>query len=126
MTAGVVKQALKELFSVWDRPFAIRSDNGPEFIAWEIKTWLKAQQVETRYIEPGSPWQNDYTESFNSIFRGDCLNRWEFYTVREARAVIDQWLWKYNEYQSYGSLKGKTPKLFLEQWHREHAKDKAA
>lgn len=126
MTASVVKQALEELFSVWGRPFAIRSDNGPEFIAKEIKTWLKAQKVETRYIEPGSPWQNGYAESFNSIFRDDCLNRWEFYTVREARTVIDQWLRKYNEYRPHGSLKGKTPKLFLEQWHQKHAKDKAA
>lgn len=126
MTASVVKRVLEDLFAVWGRPFAIRSDNGPEFIAQEIKSWLKAQKIETRYIEPGSPWQNGYAESFNSIFRDDCLNRWEFYTVREARTVIEQWLRKYNEYRPHGSLKGKTPKLFLEQWRQEQSIDKAA
>lgn len=126
MTSGAVKRVLEELFSVWGRPFALRSDNGPEFIAKEIKHWLKAQKVETRYIEPRSPWQNGYAESFNSIFRDDCLNRWEFYTVKEAQTVIEQWLRKYNEYRPHGSLKGKTPELFLEQWRQKHAVDKAA
>ena len=126
MTASTVKQVLGKLFAVWGAPAAIRSDNGPEFIAEEIKSWLREQNVQTHCIEPGSPWQNGNAESFNAIFRDDCLNRWDFYSVKEARIVIRQWLRKYNEYRPHGSLKGKTPKLFLEQWRQKQSVNEAA
>lgn len=126
MTSGDVKRVLEWLFAAHGRPDYLRSDNGPEFIAKMLQDWLKKQQVETHYIEPGSPWQNGYGESFNSIFRDDCLNRWEFYSVKEARAVINHWREKYNDYRPHGSLKGLTPNMFLEQCRLEQAKMKAA
>lgn len=126
MTAGDVRRVLDLLFATHGRPEYLRSDNGPEFIARSLQDWLEKEHVETHYIEPGSPWQNGYGESFNSIFRDDCLNRWDFYSVKEARVVIAKWLEKYNDYRPHGSLKGLTPNMFLEQWRLEHREKKAA
>lgn len=125
-TAEDVKKELSRLFAIYGRPDYLRSDNGSEFIAIDLQKWLKEQHVKTHYIDPGSPWQNGYGESFNSIFRDDCLNRWEFYSVREARVIINQWLVKYNDYRPHGSLNGITPNMFLEKWQQEHATTKAA
>ena len=83
-------------------PNAIRSDNGPEFVAKEIQSRFQEQGIQTKYIKPGSPWKNGYAESFNSIFRDDCLNRWAFPNIREARVIVDQWLSKYNVYRPMG------------------------
>lgn len=126
VTADDVMRTLSWLFAIHGRPEYLRSDNGPEFIADALQTWLQRQGVRTQYIEPGSPWQNGYGESFNSIFRDDCLNRWEFYSVKEAKLVIDRWLEKYNDYRPHGSLKGITPNMFLKQWRQEHATESAA
>jgi len=126
MTSTDVERVLGLLFAIHGRPDYLRSDNGPEFIAKALRDWLKEQHVETHYIEPGSPWQNGYGESFNSIFRDDCLNRWAFYTVKEAKLVISTWLEKYNDYRPHGSLDGITPNMFLEKWHQQHANNKAA
>lgn len=126
MTANDVKRVLSWLFAIHGRPEYLRSDNGPEFIAKALRDWLKREHVETCYIEPGSPWQNGYGESFNSIFRDDCLNRWDFYSVKEANVVGKHWLGEYNDYRPHGSLNGITPNMFLEQWHLERAKEYAA
>tara|TARA_R110002073_G_scaffold86869_2_gene206373 strand:- start:99 stop:947 length:849 start_codon:yes stop_codon:yes gene_type:complete len=126
MTANDVKHVLSLLFAVHGRPAYLRSDNGPEFVARALQDWLKDEHVETHYIEPGSPWQNGYGESFNSIVRDDCLNRWEFYSVKEANVIVKQWLQEYNDYRPHGSLKGITPNMFLAQWHQKHATEKAA
>ena len=126
ITAKGVIQVLSDLFATWGRPYAIRSDNGPEFVAKEIQRWFKKQRIQTKYIKPGSPWQNGYAESFNSIFRDDCLNRWAFHNIREAKVIINQWLEKYNEYRPHGSIDGLTPKLFLDQWQQKQTKNKAA
>ncbi len=82
--------------------------------------------MNTHYIEAGSPWQNCYGESFNSILRDDCLNRWAFYSVKEALVVVDQWREKYKDYRPHGSLKGLTPNLFLEKWQQEQTTTQAA
>lgn len=121
-----VQAILSVLFATHGRPAYIRSDNGPEFIAKSLRQWLREQQVRTHYIEPGSPWQNGYGESFNSILRDDCLNRWAFYSVKEAQVVVDEWRKKYNDYRPHGSLKGLTPNLFLERWQQEQANKQAA
>ena len=126
MTANDVEHTLQWLFAIHGRPAYLRSDNGPEFIAGTLRDWLEQERVDTHYIEPGSPWQNGYGESFNSIFRDDCLNRWEFYTVKEARTVGHHWLEKYNDYRPHGSLKGMTPNLFLEQWRLNQGTEMAA
>ena len=126
LTAQDVQAILSELFARYGRPDYLRSDNGPEFIAKVLRQWLSKQHVKTHYIEPGSPWQNGYGESFNAILRDDCLNRWVFYSVKEAQVVADQWLEKYNDYRPHGSLKGLTPNLFLEKWRQEQANNHAA
>ncbi len=66
----------------------------PEFVAKRVQQWLKERQVKVRYIDLGSPWQNGHNESFNGVFRDGCLSRWSFYSVAEARRVVDQWLEK--------------------------------
>ena len=126
LTARDVQAILCLLFSIYGRPDYLRSDNGPEFIAKALRQWLSEQRVTTHYIEPGSPWQNGYGESFNSIIRDDCLNRWAFYSAKEAQVVVDHWLEKYNHYRPHGSLKGLTPHLFLETWRQEQANKHAA
>jgi transposase InsO family protein len=126
ITAKDVIRILALLFAIHGRPEYLRSDNGPEFIAKELQQWLSDEQVNTHYIEPGCPWQNGYGESFNSIFRDDCLNRWDFFTVSEAGVVKDHWLEKYNDYRPHGSLGGLTPNLFIRQWFDQNAKKEAA
>jgi transposase InsO family protein len=77
MTATDVTRILDELFREHGRPVCIRSDNGPELVSKHVQKWLKDKHVDTHYIEPGSPWQNAYCESFNSIFRTTCLESFE-------------------------------------------------
>lgn len=116
LTASDVVRTLEALFREHGRPMCIRSDNGPELVATAVQTWLKAKQVDTHYIDPGSPWQNAYNESFNSIFRITCLDRWLFTSLTEARVVIHQWLEEYNTVRPHGSLGGMNPEQFLYRW----------
>jgi hypothetical protein len=81
-----------------------------------VKAWLARNGIDTHYIEPGSPWQNAYNESFNSIFRTTCLNRWTFESVAEAKAVSGQWLEEYNTIRLHGSLAGRSPSQFIKDW----------
>jgi len=85
-------------------PRYIRSDNGSEFIAQKIQTWLRENQIKTRYIDPGSPWQNGYIESFHSRFRDECLNREWSLNLRKARVVIEDWRQHYNEERPHSRL----------------------
>jgi putative transposase len=71
-------------------PENIRSDNGPEFVAEELRRWLSKVGTGTLYIEPGSPWENGYCESFNGKLREECLNGEIFYSLREAQVVIEK------------------------------------
>ena len=77
-------------------PEHIRSDNGPEFVALKLRQWLSAVGAKTLYIEPGSPWENGYCESFNGKLRDECLNGEIFYSLKEAQVVIEQWRVQYN------------------------------
>lgn len=88
LTALDVVRVLERLFQRFGKPGCIRSDNGPELVSNKVRSWLREQHVETHYIEPGSPWQNAYNESFNSIFRTTCLRRWLLGSMTEAQAVI--------------------------------------
>lgn len=115
ITSGDVIRVLEGLFMKYGSPACLRSDNGPELIAKKLRAWLEKKRVGTHYIDPGSPWQNAYNESFNGVFRDGCLDRWLFTSVREARAVIAQWLQEYNTVRPHGSLGGKTPAAFAEQ-----------
>ena len=116
LTANDVIRVLEELFRVYGRPACLRSDNGPEMVAAAVQKWLKEKHVDTHYIDPGSPWQNAYNESFNSIFRITCLDRWLFGSMTEARVVIRQWLEEYNTIRPHGSLGGMNPEQFLQRW----------
>jgi transposase InsO family protein len=93
-------------------PEHLRSDNGPEFIAYAIQDWLKDKNVKTIYITPGSPWENPYIESFHDKLRDECLNREIFGSLWEARVVIEQWRLYYNAERPHSSLGYATPEEF--------------
>ena len=116
LTASNVIRVLDKLFRQHGRPTCIRSDNGPELVSSTVQKWLREKHVDTHYIDPGSPWQNAYCESFNSIFRTTCLDRWLFSSMTEARVVINQWLEEYNTSRPHGSLGGMNPEQFLQRW----------
>jgi transposase InsO family protein len=82
---------LTELFVSRRQPDYIRSDNGPEFTARAVREWLSQGGVKTLYIEPGSPWENGYNESFNGNLRDELLNGKIFYTLKEAQVLIERW-----------------------------------
>jgi putative transposase len=91
MTADQVLATLWQAMMQYGIPAYIRSDNGSEFIAGKVQQWLKEHQIKTIYIDPGSPWQNGYIESFHSRFRDECLDRELLLNLREARVVIEDW-----------------------------------
>jgi putative transposase len=93
-------------------PSHLRSDNGPEFIAYAIQDWLRERNVQTIYITPGSPWENAYIESFHDKLRDECLNREIFGSLWEARVVIEQWRLYYNAERPHSSLGYQTPAEF--------------
>ena len=86
-----VIDVLSDLFILRGIPTHVRSDNGPEFIAQALRDWLAAVESKTAYIMPGSPWENGYCESFNSKLRDELLNGEIFYTLKEAKIVIQTW-----------------------------------
>jgi len=95
-------------------PAHIRSDNGSKFIERDLREWLAENRIKTLYIDPGSPWQNGYIESFNARFREECLNREQLWTLTEARVVIEDWRWKYNNIRPHRSLGYITPLEFAQ------------
>lgn len=90
-------------------PEHIRSDNGSEFTAIAVREWLSAARVRTLYIEPGSPWENGYNESFNGKLRDELLNGEIFYTLREAQVLIERWRHHYNTVRPHSSLSYRPP-----------------
>ena len=86
-----VLETLAELFMTYDIPAHIRSDNGSEFTAELVRLWLEALDVQTLFIEPDSPWENGYVESFNGKLRDELLDREIFYTLTEAKILIERW-----------------------------------
>jgi transposase InsO family protein len=90
-------------------PEHIRSDNGPEFIANRRRDWLAHVGVKTAYIEPGSPWENGYCESFNGTLRDELLDGEIFYGIREAQALVNQWVRHYNTTRAHSSLGYRSP-----------------
>jgi putative transposase len=100
---------LTELFVKHGVPEHIRSDNGSEFTARVVRQWLKRLGVQTLFIEPGSPWENGYNESFNGKFRDELLNGEIFYTLKEAQVLIEKWRLEYNAVRPHSSLKYRPP-----------------
>ena len=104
-----VLDELGELFVRHGPPEHIRSDNGPEFIANALRAWLGRIGVKTLYIEPGSPWENGYCESFNGKLRDELLAREIFYDLIEAKVLIEGWRQHYNTCRPHSSLGYKPP-----------------
>ena len=96
----------------YGQPEHIRSDNGPEFIAEAIRQWMSAAQIKSLYIQPGSPWEQAYIESFHDKFRDECLNRELFATLAEARVIIESWRREYNQMRPHSALGYLTPEEF--------------
>lgn len=111
-----VIQLLEWLFLVRGAPKHLRSDNGPEFIAFALQQWLRDHHCHTLYIKPGSPWENPFIESFNGTFRAECLNRWLFANGQEAQLVIEQWRQAYNQQRPHSSLGYLPPAAFAEKF----------
>ena len=104
-----VLERLSELFSRKGVPEYIRSDNGPEFTAKAVRGWLEKLGVKTLYIEPGSPWENGYIESFNGKLRDELLNREIFDSLWEAKVLIERWRVEYNCRRPHSSLGYRPP-----------------
>jgi putative transposase len=113
--SGRVIEVLSRLVSERGAPRYLRSDNGPEFVATALLKWVVAQGIETALIEPGKPWQNGATESFNGRFRDECLSLEWFRHRLEARVVIEEWRRHYNEVRPHSSLGYRTPLEFVRQ-----------
>ena len=112
MTATDVIDVLIELQTIRGLPEHIRCDNGPEFIAEAIRSWLSISKVGTLYIEPGSPWQNGYAESFHARLRDELLGVEIFETLAEAKTLATQWRLEYNHRRPHSSLDYQTPAAF--------------
>ena len=100
---------LFHLFIFRGIPEHLRSDNGPEFTAKAIRVWLNRIEVKTLYIEPGSPWENGYIESFNGKLRDELLEREIFTTLEEARILIEQWRKEYNQVRPHSAKNYRPP-----------------
>ncbi len=111
-----VIEALADLFILRGVPAHIRSDNGPEFIALALRQWIAAVGAKTAYIEPGSPWENGYCESFNGKLRDELLNGEIFYTLKEAKTVIEVWRRHYNAVRPHSSLGYRPPAPLATVW----------
>ena len=109
LTSDDVLECLWWLFVIRGVPAVLRSDNGPEFTAKAVRAWLAAMEVKTLFIEPGSPWENGYVESFNGKLRDELLNGEIFYTLQEAKVLIERWRAHYNTVRPHSALGYRPP-----------------
>src|SRR5258708_23748623 len=108
-----VIEVLSRLVSERGAPKFLRSDNGPEFVSRALLTWITSQGIGTALIDPGKPWQNGVTESFNGKFRDECLSLEWFRSRAEAKVIIEAWRRHYNEVRPHSSLAYLTPSEFV-------------
>jgi len=120
MTAVDVMDILAVVFRQRGLPGHIRSDNGPEFIAAAIRQYLEKAKVTTLYIQPGSPWENGYAESFHGRLRDELLNLEVFATLTEAKALAARWKQEYNHVRPHSSLGYMTPTAFAAQCNKDN------
>jgi len=116
------QDVIDELFNLFifrGIPEHIRSDNGPEFTARAVRRWLNRLGVKTLYIEPGSPWENGYIESFNGKMRDELLNLELFTTLEEAKILIEQWRKEYNQVRPHSALgyRPPAPEAVFKKWY---------
>lgn len=112
LRSGRLIEVLAQLISVHGAPRYLRSDNGPEFIARKVLSWLQKNGMETALIDPGKPWQNGMDESFNGKFRDECLSVEWFRSRDEAKVLIEAWRQHYNQVRPHSSLDYLTPDEF--------------
>jgi putative transposase len=115
-TADQVVDVLADLVAVRGAPEHLRMDNGPEMIAWALRDHCRLTGTRTTYIEPGSPWENPFIESFNSRARDELFNTEEFATLLEAQVIVEAWRTEYNTYRPHSSLGDKTPAEYAASW----------
>ena len=113
-----VLQVLADLIVQRGAPGHIRSGNGPEFTVKAVRAWLTRIKVKTLFIEPGSPWENGYNESFNGKIRDELLNGEIFYTLKEAQVLIERWRKHYNTIRPHSALGYRPPAPETIQHHR--------
>lgn len=108
-TAENVITLIEQLIQRRGVPTYLRADNGPEMIAWTLRDYCRLAGTRTAYIEPGSPWENPFVESFNGRLRDELLNIEEFTSLTEAKVIIEDWRTEYNTYRPHSALGGLTP-----------------
>ena len=116
-----VVRVLEGLKQQGRKPGAIVIDNGPEFVSQVVDQWAYENGVQLHFIEPGSPWQNGYIESFNGKFRDECLNENWFLDLADARRKIAEWKWDYNFVRPHSALGYMTPIEFAARWKESFA-----
>lgn len=114
--ADEVVAVIEKLVAERGAPERLRMDNGPELIAWALRDWCRLAGTTTSYIEPGSPWENPFIESFNGRVRDELLNIEEFGSLPEAHVVVEAWRVEYNTYRPHSALGGLTPAEYAQQW----------
>lgn len=116
---GVARRPLATLdaiTAVRGFPAYLRFDNGPEFIAAAVADWCRFNEVNTIFIDPGSPWQNAWIESFNSCLRDELLNAWQFDSLLEAQVIIEDWRIEHNMHRPHSAHRDLTPSEFAQAW----------
>ena len=121
LPAAAVIEVLAKVVHQRGWPNHVRSDNGPEFIAAAIRTWLEHAHVQTLYIAPGAPWENGYAESFHSRLRDELLNAELFTSLREAQLLAKEWQQTYNHDRPHSALAYHTPAEFASRCPRANA-----
>ena len=114
--ADKVVATLDKVAGVRGAPAFVRFDNGPEFIARAVADWCRFNGVDTVFIDPGSPWQNAWIESFNGRLRDEFLNGWQFDNLLEAQVLIEDWRIDYNENRPHSAHGDLTPSEFARAW----------
>ena len=119
-TGDDLVEELAQLVAQRGAPAYLRADNGPELIAWALRDYCRMTLMCTSYIEPGSPWENPFVESFNGRLRDELLNIEEFGSIAEARVVIEDWREEYNTYRPHSALGGLTPAEYAARGRENH------
>jgi len=116
---GVVA-TLDRIAATRGTPAYVRFDNGPEFVAHAIAEWCRFNRVDSVFIDPGSPWQNAWIESFNGRLRDEFLNGWHFDSLPEAQVLIEDWRIDYNTNRPHSAHGDLTPTEFAQAWTTHH------
>ncbi len=115
-TADDVIAVLERLVATRGAPHHLRMDNGPELVSWAVRDYCRLGGTSTTYIEPGSPWENPFVESFNGRVRDELLNVEEFTTLLDAQVLAEAWRVEYNTYRPHSALQDLTPAEYAARW----------